>query len=60
MTLKEFVFYQNQFEKLKQIVERYPITMDQIALCAESLGKIAESGKLGIYYHVLLDGAFST
>lgn len=35
MTLKEFVFYQNQFAALKQIVDQYPITMDQIVLCAE-------------------------
>lgn len=35
MTLKEFCFYQNQFAKLAQIVEQYPITMDQIVLCAE-------------------------
>lgn len=35
MTLKEFCFYRSQFEALKQVVERYPITMDQIVLCAE-------------------------
>jgi len=60
MTLKEFVFYQNQFAALKQIVDQYPITMDQIVLSAEQLGKIAEHGKLDVYYHVLLDGALST
>ena len=60
MTLKEFCFYHNQFEELKQVVDRYPITMDQIVLCAKELGKIAERGKLGVYYHVLFDGAHST
>jgi len=35
MNLKDFCFYKNQFEELKQIVEQCPITMDQIVLCAE-------------------------
>ena len=60
MNLKDFCFYKNQFEELKQIVEQCPITMDQIVLCAEQLGKIAEYGKLGVYYHILFDGAHST
>lgn len=60
MNLKEFCFYGSQFEALKQVVERYPITMDQIVLCAEQLGKIAERGKLWVYYHILFDGAHST
>lgn len=60
MTLKEFCFYYNEFEALKQVVEEYPITMDQIVLCAKELAKIAEYGKLDIYYRILFDGAHST
>lgn len=60
MNLKDFCFYGSQFEELKQVVDQYPITMDQIVLCAEQLGKIAEYGKLGVYYHILFDGAHST
>lgn len=46
-------------DRIEYMVEKYPITWEMIANCAELLAIISEYGKYNTYVRVLFDGAHS-
>lgn len=56
-TMEDAEYFADSVFPLIQIVENYPISMEQIVKIAELCGKIAQQGKLGVYIRILFDGA---
>ena len=56
-TMEDAEYFADSVFPLIQIVEDYPISMEQIIKIAELCGKIAQQGKLDIYIRILFDGA---
>lgn len=56
-TMKDAEYFAYSVFPLKQIVDNYPITIEQIVKIAKLCGKIAQQGKLDIYIRILFDGA---
>ena len=56
-TMEDAEYFADSVFPLIQIVENYPISMEQIIKIAELCGKIAQQGKLDIYIRILFDGA---
>lgn len=55
--MEEAEYFAYSVFPLKQIVDNYPISMEQIVKIAKLCGKIAQQGKLDIYIRILFDGA---
>lgn len=56
-TMEDAKYFIDSVFPLVQIIQDYPISMEQIVKIAELCGKIAQQGKLGVYIRILFDGA---